>query len=523
MEKDNVLSAFSGIVSDIASIKSINNDSNKLNTDAVENILNSVDIENLNRDELEDLTKKILSSQVNTNTIMSKINENQQELQRHYKENLPDGELLKSQLSSLNDIINKSIQRTNEVSSSSKSNAVDLDIYGGLVDDTKNEDDNTSDIDKPVTEKPKKATKGPVPPEVIVPINRKMLKNLDIKVKEKIYGQDSVVDEIYDILKGSVLGFTVNDKKPLGCFFFAGPTGCGKTEIVNQMGDILGVKIQRFDMSEYSTEVDVKKLIGAAPGYAGYDDGGQLTNFIIENPVSIILFDEIEKADASISKILLQLMDNGELTDNKGNKAIFKNAIFIATSNLGAEVEYNTDYTKEEKDTYRMERIKEVIPPEIINRYDMISHFFPISKDTYAKIATKFLKSVTEKILEKEGITFEFTDKVIDFVVNESYDPAMGGRPARRFIEKVLMKGLIDKIYNDELGEDRKDITVDINENNQIVFEDSSDKHVISIVENTSQLIERVNKMRFTDKKKEVTVEEDADGVPILTPPKMKM
>ncbi len=329
------------------------------------------------------------------------------------------------------------------------------------------------------------------------------IKILPQEMKKFVFGQDLVIDDVCDILKVSALGISINSKKPLGCFFFAGPSGVGKTELANQLAKFLDVQMLRLDMSEYTTEPDIKKLIGTAPGYVGYENGGILTNFVMENPQSLVLFDEIEKAHPDINKILLQLMDNGEVTDNKGNKADFKNVIFIATSNLGAELEYLTEITKEHKESLRMEVIRNKIPPEIINRYDSIFQFNSITKEMYGKVVEKFLNIFKNNFKEQQKIDLEFGSTVNDFVVESSFDVAMGGRPARRFIEKVIVKGLVEAFYMDnDVITKQELIKIDFLEN-KIILKDKEDKVIFEVL-NTLELVERAKKTHTGSKNNEI-------------------
>lgn len=361
-------------------------------------------------------------------------------------------------------------------------------------------------------------------------LTRKDIKGLDVKLNEVVFGQTEAIEEVVEVLKSAVLGLSPNKNKPKGCYLFLGPSGVGKTETVEQIARILAVPLHSFDMGEYSASNDIKKLIGAPAGYTGYEDGGILTNAVIKDPVSLVLFDEIEKADAEINKVLLAMLDKGVVTDNRGNKAQFKETIFFATSNLGAEVEYRNDLSDEEKFEYRMEIVKEKFPPEIINRYDSIIQFKSIDELVFKLVAKKFLKVMTENFEESQGVKLDYTDRLLDFAAKESFDPAMGGRPARRFIDKIVSKGIVDVIFEDEDGdilEGYEKITMDVNKEGLIVFLDaqSEDKKVIATLTKTKELVARFKKAKFSKNDEEIvdepTVEEvvaqEAQNLPEVT------
>lgn len=351
---------------------------------------------------------------------------------------------------------------------------------------------------------------------------KKKIRELGKNIKTVIFGQDNTIDEVIDIFKTSLAGLTPNKKKPRGAFMFAGPSGCGKTETVMQMANLMGVPEMKFSMAEYSEENDVKKLIGAPPGYAGYENGGQLTNFVNDNPYSIVILDEIEKAHESLSKILLGVLDDGQLTDGKGMQVSFRNTIFVATTNLGAEAEYIKGMSEEEKKVYRMDAIKGFFRPEVLNRFDSINQFKAISKDIYKKIVNKVISNLEKDFYQEHGIHFDVAAHVIDFVADNSYDPAMGGRPAGRFISKVLVKGIVDKIFEDSALNNVKHIVLDLNEKGNIVFLNKTvlDKYegspkskskfaimkeaTLTEVENTKELLARFNEGRMSNEEEEV-------------------
>lgn len=333
-------------------------------------------------------------------------------------------------------------------------------------------------------------------------LTKKKVRELADQLKTRVFGQDPVIDEVVTILKSAALGIKINKEKPAGCYLFAGPSGVGKTELAQSMADKLSVPILKINMGEYGLEQDVTKLIGVSKGYVGYSEGGLLTNFVKENPACIVLLDELEKAHPSIDKTLLSIMDHGVCTDNKGEDIFFKETIIIATSNLGAEVEYQGDLTKKEKDEFRMEAIKEGLRPEIINRYDSIFHFNSLSPEIYKLVVDKFLSKLSVTIKEEHDFSLEFTPKLVDFIVEKSYDPAMGGRPARKFIEKVVLQPLVNRMLEDdfdEVAKEHNEIKMDLNKSGKIFFKGKKNK-ILGVLENTEALVERTEETKFTNK-----------------------
>lgn len=333
-------------------------------------------------------------------------------------------------------------------------------------------------------------------------LDKSKIRTLKDTLLNRVYGQDPVIEEVIDVLKIAALNIKINKEKPAGNYLFAGPSGVGKTELAQGLADALGVPILVINMGEYGLEQDVTKLIGTSPGYVGYQEGGILTNFVMENSVCIVLFDEIEKAHPSADKILLSIMDKGTATDNKGNKVFFKETIIISTSNLGADIEYIQGIEQAEKNKYRMEAIKEGLRPEIINRYDSVFHFQSLSKDIYEKVASKFLNNLNKSMQEEHKINLKFTDKIMSFIVESSFDPAMGGRPARRFIEKVVIKPLADYMLEEDFEQaitDHPEITLDLNKDGNVCFK-GKNKKILGVLSNTKELVARIEEGKFTDK-----------------------
>jgi ATP-dependent Clp protease ATP-binding subunit ClpA len=335
-------------------------------------------------------------------------------------------------------------------------------------------------------------------------LDKAKIRVLRENLSTNVFGQDPVIEEVVDVLKIAALNIKINKDKPAGNYLFAGPSGVGKTELAQSLATSLGVPILVVNMGEYGLEQDVTKLIGTSPGYVGYNEGGVLTNFVIENPVCIVLFDELEKAHSSADKILLSIMDKGIATDNKGKKVIFKETIMISTSNLGADIEYIQGLEQEEKNKYRMEAIKEGLRPEIINRYDSVFHFYSLSKEIYSKVVQKFLNKLIQSMAEEHKINLKFSDKMLSFIVESSFDPSMGGRPARRFIEKVVIKPLadymLDENFEKAIGE-HPNIILDINKDKNVCFK-GKNKKILGILNNTKELVDRFEEGKFTDKTK---------------------
>lgn len=333
-------------------------------------------------------------------------------------------------------------------------------------------------------------------------LTKQKVKSLSDNLKKRVYGQDHVIEEVVDILKVAALNIKINKEKPAGNYLFAGPSGVGKTELAQSVADTLEVPLLVLNMGEYSLEQDITKLIGTSPGYVGYQEGGILTNFVKANPSCIVLFDELEKAHPSIDKILLSIMDKGIAADNKGVKVIFTDTIIISTSNLGADLEYEENISKEIKDKYKMEAIKQGLRPEIINRYDSVFHFNTLHKDIYKMIVQKFLKQLTGRIQEEHSMNINITDKLLNFIVEKSYDPSMGGRPARRFIEKVVVKPLADYLIeqpdedNSEFADHK--LSLDLNKDSKICFKGKNNK-IIRVLDNTEELVTRIENGKFTN------------------------
>ena len=265
-------------------------------------------------------------------------------------------------------------------------------------------------------------------------------------LKKRIFGQDEAVDAVVSAIRLSRAGFDKSDR-PVGSFLFTGPTGVGKTELAKQLAESLGVSLIRFDMSEYSEPHTVSRLIGAPPGYVGFSQGGQLTEQVTAHPYCVLLLDEIEKAHPDILNVLLQVMDNGTLTDNSGRKADFRNVILIMTSNAGARmISRNVigfgEAKSEGDDTAE---IKKYFSPEFRNRLDAIIRFKPLAHALILKITDKFLKNVAES-LRKRNVEPVFTSTLRNYLAEHGFDPQMGARPMRRLIQDIVERPLAEAV-----------------------------------------------------------------------------
>lgn len=286
-----------------------------------------------------------------------------------------------------------------------------------------------------------------VPTTQISTSDLSQLKDLDIKLKSIIFGQDEAIEALVKSIKFARTGLEHKDK-PWGSFLFAGPTGVGKTEVCKQISRLLGITFHRFDMSEYMEKHSVSRLIGAPPGYVGFDQGGQLSEAVTKTPFSLILLDEIEKAHPDIFNILLQVMDAGTMTDSQGRKVDFRNCLIVMTSNAGA-----ADVAKgmigfggkDDKKTVSAEAIKKTFTPEFLNRLDHVIYFNSLNFDLIKQVVIKFLNELKIQLALKK-INFSYSDSLIEFVAKTGYDPAYGARPLSRTIDKHVKSILVDEL-----------------------------------------------------------------------------
>ncbi len=278
---------------------------------------------------------------------------------------------------------------------------------------------------------------------------REKILNLADKLKERVIGQDEAVQLISDAIIRQRAGIK-DENRPIGSFLFLGPTGVGKTELAKALADALfdsESHIIRIDMSEYMESHSVAKLIGAPPGYVGYDEGGQLTEKVRRNPYSIVLFDEIEKAHHDVFNILLQILDDGRLSDSQGRTVDFKNTIIIMTSNLGSEILLSDQSDKIAK---VQQILKQNFKPEFLNRIDEILFFNPLNKEVQYKIVSKLLKNLDMRLLQ-QSINITFTDNLKQYILDQSYDAEYGARPVKRYIQKYIETFIATKIIKGEI------------------------------------------------------------------------
>lgn len=281
----------------------------------------------------------------------------------------------------------------------------------------------------------------------------KGLKDLDKKLKALVFGQDEAIDVLVRSIKFARSGLDAKEK-PWGSFLFAGPTGVGKTEVCKQLARILGVQFHRFDMSEYMEKHAISRLVGAPPGYVGYEQGGQLTEQVQKNPYSLILLDEIEKAHPDIYNILLQIMDGGRLTDGNGRTVDFKNTLVVMTTNAGA-----VDVAKGTIGLYKTDRsgisadaIKKTFSPEFINRLDQVVYFNSLTLDLILKVVEKFLSDLRLTLAHKK-VDLSYTDEVVKYLADKGFDPVYGARPIARKIDQLIKTQLVDELLFGKLKE----------------------------------------------------------------------
>ncbi|AIA75442.1 Clp protease ClpX [Halomonas campaniensis] len=292
-----------------------------------------------------------------------------------------------------------------------------------------------------------------IPPKSVSSSDRKLLEKLDRDLKMLVFGQDEAIDTLSAAIKLSRAGLKSPDK-PVGSFLFAGPTGVGKTEVAKQLAHIMGIELVRFDMSEYMERHTVSRLIGAPPGYVGYDQGGLLTEAVTKQPHCVLLLDEIEKAHPEVFNLLLQVMDHGRLTDNNGREADFRHVILIMTSNAGAEQasRRSIGFQSQDHSTDAMEVIRRTFSPEFRNRLDGIIQFHSLQMSVVRNVVDKFLIELQAQLDEKR-VQLEVDDTARDWLAEKGYDPDMGARPMARLIQEKLKKPLAEMILFGELAD----------------------------------------------------------------------
>jgi ATP-dependent Clp protease ATP-binding subunit ClpA len=285
-----------------------------------------------------------------------------------------------------------------------------------------------------------------IPPKTVSSNDRDVLKNLDRNLKLVIYGQDRAIDTLASAIKMARSGLG-DQRKPVGSFLFAGPTGVGKTEVTRQLALALGVELVRFDMSEYMERHTVSRLIGAPPGYVGFDQGGLLTEAITKHPHSVLLLDEIEKAHPDVFNLLLQVMDHGTLTDNNGRKADFRHVVIVMTTNAGAAdmSRASIGFVAQDHASDAMEAIKKMFAPEFRNRLDAVVQFAPLDERTINRVVDKLLVEV-ESQLESKGVALHIDDDARVWIAKRGYDPKMGARPMARVIQEHIKRPLAEEL-----------------------------------------------------------------------------
>ena len=285
-----------------------------------------------------------------------------------------------------------------------------------------------------------------IPETTVSHDDKQALQTLSDTLKRQIFGQDAAIDVLVSAVKMARSGLGQPDK-PMGCFLFSGPTGVGKTEVAKQLAQALGISLQRFDMSEYMEPHAVARLIGAPPGYVGYEQGGLLTEAVNKHPHCVLLLDEIEKAHRDIYNVLLQVMDAGRLTDNTGRSADFRNTIIIMTTNAGAEAlsRPTFGFTSQRERGDEMADIKKQFTPEFRNRLDAVVPFAPLSGDMVDKVVDKFLAQLAAQLAEKK-VQAAFGDTLRRHLAQKGFDPQMGARPLHRLIQEVVRKPLADEL-----------------------------------------------------------------------------
>ena len=316
-----------------------------------------------------------------------------------------------------------------------------------------------------------------IPPATVNTDDRQVLARLDKNLKSVVFGQDPAIEALSAAIKMSRSGLGKIDK-PIGSFLFSGPTGVGKTEVAKQLAYVLGIELIRFDMSEYMERHAVSRLIGAPPGYVGFDQGGLLTEAITKKPHSVLLLDEIEKAHPDIFNVLLQVMDHGTLTDNNGRKADFRNVIIIMTTNAGAETlnRRAIGFSNAREAGDEMADIKRMFTPEFRNRLDAIVSFKSLDADVIMRVVDKFLIALEQQLAEKK-VEISYSESLRAYLAKKGFDPQMGARPMQRLIQDTIRKALADELLFGRLvNGGRVHVAIDVEQGEQVVLEFPKDE-----------------------------------------------
>jgi len=310
-----------------------------------------------------------------------------------------------------------------------------------------------------------------IPPKSVSVSDKEQLAKLDTNLKMVVLGQDEAIGTLSAAIKLSRAGLKAPNK-PVGSFLFSGPTGVGKTEVTTQLARVLGIELVRFDMSEYMERHTVSRLIGAPPGYVGFDQGGLLTEAITKSPHCVLLLDEIEKAHPEVFNLLLQVMDNGTLTDNNGRKADFRNVILVMTTNAGAEQmsRASIGFTRQDHSTDGMEAIKRLFTPEFRNRLDAIIQFKALTVDIVKGVVDKFLTELQAQLDEKR-VVLHVDDDARSWLAEHGYDELMGARPMQRLIQEKIKKPLAEMILFGELADNGGEVDIRVGDDGEIELE----------------------------------------------------
>ena len=291
-----------------------------------------------------------------------------------------------------------------------------------------------------------------IPSSQVTTSDKVALKDLDQKLKMVVFGQDEAIDSLASAIKLSRAGLK-SGEKPIGSFLFAGPTGVGKTEVCRQLANIMGVELLRYDMSEYMERHTVSRLIGAPPGYVGFDQGGLLTEAVTKHPHSVVLLDEIEKAHPEVFNLLLQVMDHGTLTDNNGRKADFRNVVLVMTTNAGAQEisRSSIGFAEQDHSTDGMEALKKMFTPEFRNRIDAIVQFHSLGTDVIKTVVDKFLTELQAQLDDKK-VMLDVDEEAREWLAREGYDEKMGARPMQRLIQEKIKRQLAEDVLFGDLS-----------------------------------------------------------------------
>ena len=290
------------------------------------------------------------------------------------------------------------------------------------------------------------ATMARVPPKTVSKDDAEVLINLEANLKRVVYGQDKAIDALSSAIKLARAGLR-EPEKPIGAYLFSGPTGVGKTEVARQLAASLGVPIHRFDMSEYMERHTVSRLIGAPPGYVGFDQGGLLTDNVDQTPHCVLLLDEIEKAHPDLFNILLQVMDHGKLTDHNGKQVDFRNVILIMTTNAGAADMARAAYgfTRSKREGDDLEAINRLFTPEFRNRLDATITFAHLPPEVIKRVVQKFVLQLEAQLADR-AVSIDLSPEAADWLVTRGYDESMGARPMSRLIQEHIKKPLSDEV-----------------------------------------------------------------------------